>query len=192
LIEQYRGDPLPVSQPGRTGAADDTFGSAPEPISQPPAPSAAQTKPDGDHRRGVLIGVGVAFSSMVLVAAGIALGTYLGSSRAATAENSPSPHASASPSATAPTLPSGPAGPGAFTQAPTAGPGKPKIVMSQKQGDPLSSFVIEGRHWPPGSLVIIALAGVRHSQVQDFADGVGAFNYVINQGHRLFGDGIPI
>jgi serine/threonine protein kinase len=189
LIEQYRGDPLPVSQPGRAGNAEDTFGSAPEPISQPPAPSASATRPDGDHRRGVLIGLGVAFSSMVLVAAGIALGTYLGSSRAASAASSPSPHASASPSSTAPTLPSGP---GAFTRPPTAGPGRAKVVMSQQQGDPLSSFVVEGRHWPPGSLITVSLAGVRHSRVHDFADGVGAFNYVINQGHRLFGDGFPL
>jgi hypothetical protein len=36
------------------------------------------------------------------------------------------------------------------------------------------------------------LAGFRRSRAQDFVDGAGAFNYVINQGHRLFGDGLPL
>src|SRR5579863_1748228 len=112
LIEQYRGDPRPGSQPGRAADADDTFGSAPEPISEPPllaarslgghrrrpagatgsGAEASATKPDGDHRRGVLIGVGTAFSAMVLVAAGIALGSYLSSSRGTTAGGSPGTH----------------------------------------------------------------------------------------------------
>ncbi len=208
LIEQYRGDPRPVSQPGRAGDAEDTFGSAPEPISEPPviaqqrqgghrrqpgaaAPGseASETKPDGDHRRGILIGIGTAFSAMVLVAAGIALGTYLGSSRTTTAGNSPSARSSPSQSATAPPLGSGP---GLFT-GPRPGPrGKARAVMSQKQGDPLSSFVVEGRDWPPGSIVTVTLDGVRRSAAQDFVDGAGAFNYVINQGHRLFGFGIPL
>jgi len=64
--------------------------------------------------------------------------------------------------------------------------------MSQQQGDPLSSFVVEGRHWPPGSLITVSLAGVLHALLRDFADGVGGVNYVINQGHRLFGDGFPL
>ena len=36
LIEQYRVDPRPDSLPGRAADADDTFGSAPVPISEPP------------------------------------------------------------------------------------------------------------------------------------------------------------
>jgi serine/threonine protein kinase len=208
LIEQYRGDPLPVSQPGRAGDAEDTFGSAPEPISQPPqagprhqgghrrrlpgaaasAPGASATRPEGDHRRRILIGLGTAFSVIVLIGAGIALGTYLGSSRAATTAGSPSAPSSPSPSTSSPPLPPSPG----LIPGLSAGRGKAIAAISQKQGDPLSSFVVEGRHWPPGSLVTVSLAGFGRSRTHDFVDGAGAFNYVINQGHRLFGDGLPI
>jgi hypothetical protein len=64
--------------------------------------------------------------------------------------------------------------------------------MNQKQGDPLTNFVVEGRNLPPGSIVTVALAGYGRSRAQDIADGAGAFNYVINQGHRLFGQGFPL
>ncbi len=193
LIEQYRGDPRPVSQPGPApGGADDTFGSAPEPISQPPAPVASETKPDGNHRRGILIGVGTAFSAMVLVAGGIALGAYLGSGRTATASNTPSPHASPSPASTSPTLPTSPGFVGGPNSGPNSGPGgKAATRISQKRGDPLSSFVVEGRHWPPNSIVTVMLAGFPRSRAQDFVDGAGAFNFTINQGHKLFVNGFP-
>jgi serine/threonine protein kinase len=209
LIEQYRGDPRPASQPGRAADADDTFGSAPEPISQPPAAAARQqgghrrrrpgapdsgsdasgTKSEGDHRRGILIGIGTAFSSMVLVAAGIALGTYLGSTRGMAAANSPRAPSSPAQAASGQPLRLSP-GPvrGAF-----ADPGaRAQVMLNQKQGDPLTNFVVEGRNLPPGSIVTVTLAGFARSRAQDFTDGAGAFNYVINQGHRLFSNGFPL
>jgi serine/threonine protein kinase len=194
LIEQYRGDPRPAtSQPGRAAEADDTFGSAPEPISEPSSPRTSLTRPEGDHRRGILIGVGTAFSSMVLVAAGIALGTYLSSARGATAASSPSARGSLSTTPSGSTAPSGqplPV-PGVFHPPPPGQHGKAKAVMSQKRGDPLTGFVIEGRNWPPGSAVTVALAGLPHSRAVVFADAAGTFYYVINEGHKLFPFGIP-
>ena len=209
LIEQYRADPRPDSQPGRAADADDTFGSAPVPISEPPPIAArhqgghrrrppggtasgsepSQTKPEGDHRRGILIGVGTAFCSMVLVAAGIALGAYLGSAKGTTAGQSPSAHSSPTqPASGQPLRPS----PGLVHGASGQPGGKTFVMMNQKQGDPLTNFVVEGRNLPPGSIVTVALAGFGRSRAQDIADGAGAFNYVINQGHRLFGDGLPL
>ena len=63
--------------------------------------------------------------------------------------------------------------------------------MSQKRGDPLTGFVIEGRNWPPGSAVTVALAGIPRSRAVVFPDAVGTFYYVINEGHKLFPFGIP-
>jgi serine/threonine protein kinase len=213
LIEEYRGDPRPASQPGRARDADDTFGSAPEPISEPPAVVARQrgghrrrlpeaaaaapesgasaTKPDGDHRRGILIGIGTAFSAMVLVAAGIALGTYLGSSRGTTASGGPSAHASSPAPTTRPggqTLPSIPI----KTGPPADRFGRAIAVLNQNHGDPLTGFVLQGRGWPPGSTVRIGLAGFGRSVVRERVDGAGTFNYVINQGQRLFRAGLPV
>jgi serine/threonine protein kinase len=211
LIEQYRGEPRAASQPVRVTSAEDTFGSGPDPISEPPgssgrrqgshrrpppgpatsAPDASATKPDGDHRRGILIGVGTAFSAMVLVAAGIALGSYIGSSRADTAGDSPSAHVS-SPLPTT--------GPGAqplpsisfLTSLPANPFGRPVVRLSQNHGDPLTGFVVQGRGWPPGFTVRIALVGFAGSAVRVLVDGAGTFNYVINQSQRQFRSGLPL
>jgi hypothetical protein len=69
--------------------------------------------------------------------------------------------------------------------------GKAKAVMSQRRGDPLTGFVVEGRNWLPGSTVTLTLVGVPHSSALVYVDAAGTFYYVINEGHKLFPFGIP-
>jgi serine/threonine protein kinase len=70
-------------------------------------------------------------------------------------------------------------------------PGVAFIALSQPVGDRDTGFVIHGGNWPPGTAVTVMLVGVRASPDRPIADGVGSFNYTINQGHEFFPGGLP-
>ena len=70
-------------------------------------------------------------------------------------------------------------------------PGVPYIALSQPTGDSNTGFVVHGGYWPPGHPVTIELLGHGAAPVPPIADRQGTFNYVINQDHEFFTDGLP-
>ena len=70
-------------------------------------------------------------------------------------------------------------------------PGVPYIALSQPAGDSNTGFVVHGGYWPPGQPVTIELLGHGAAPVPLIADRQGTFNYVINQDHEFFTDGLP-
>ena len=70
-------------------------------------------------------------------------------------------------------------------------PGVPYIALSQPTGDSNTGFVVHGGYWPPGQPVTIELLGHGAAPVPPIADQQGNFNYVINQDHEFFTDGLP-
>jgi serine/threonine protein kinase len=196
LIDAYRQDPRPASQPGQRADPDDTLGSIPQPSS--PRKSARHSAsprgslprqggtdaarpgpgPDRRGRSRAMLGVGSALAALALVGGGVAAGSYL----------FPSHIAAASQRSTGggPTIKPPPTFGGTFYD-PT---GKPYIKIDQKQGDSFTGFVIEGRDWPPARAVTIRIAGVTRS-VRVTADFAGSFNFALNQGHAFFRRPIP-
>ncbi|HEV8218837.1 MAG TPA: serine/threonine-protein kinase [Streptosporangiaceae bacterium] len=70
-------------------------------------------------------------------------------------------------------------------------PDQQGIVMNQPEGDGYTVFVVHGQHYPPFSLVTIALVGVDRPAVHVPVDGAGTFNYAINQSHEFFPGPLP-
>src|SRR5262249_26242336 len=52
-------------------------------------------------------------------------------------------------------------------------------------------FVVHGQRYPPFSQVTITLVGVGRPAVHAPVDGVGTFNYAINQDHEFFPGPLP-
>jgi hypothetical protein len=73
-----------------------------------------------------------------------------------------------------------------------ATPGTPYIGLLQETGDSRTIFVIHGEYWPPGRPVTVTLVGVGPSPIRPVADGVGNFNYAINQDREFFRGLIPV
>jgi hypothetical protein len=70
-------------------------------------------------------------------------------------------------------------------------PGVPYIALSQPVGDSNTGFVVHGGYWPPGKPVTIELLGHGRAPVPPIADRQGTINYVINQDHEFFRQGLP-
>ncbi len=215
LIDEYRRDPRPSDQPAAPGQRsdnDDTFGSLPL-VSAParsvarhsarrrlrvrrsPGGADAQRANSGPPRagsagtRGVLAGLAAAGTAIVLLGAGVAAGRYFASG------SQPAPAASQSASGQAQSPGSFGTGPG-FLPPPATGQladpsGRPIAVLTQRRGDPLTIFVVQGRGWPPGARITVTLAGHGSSPVHEIVDGAGAFNYAINQQGEFFPRGLP-
>ncbi len=215
LMEQYRQDPRPASQPGARADPDDTFGSLPSPAErrkgasrhsapqrapapQAPVPPGAPSTPGARGRqsrsalslRGRALAAVCSALAVALVGAGLLIGSHLAGSSQAKASGRPgtgthtrrgfNPALNPPPGQAPPLVRSPPSDPS----------GKPIIVMTQPQGDPHTIFVVEGRGWLPGSHLTVALKGIGASPVHPPVDGVGSFNYAINQDHEFFKGGM--
>lgn len=210
LIEDFRQDPRPASQPSAPADPEDTFGSVPEsgqrrkpaaPHSEPRRP--ALTPPQGEHgevptgrsgdstsraRRG-LAGVAIGVVAAALAGSGLLVGLHLGAKPAARSSGKAG-HASTHRFGTN----GGGARPGPppFVTGPLSDPsGKPIIAMTQPIGDPATTFVVQGRGWQPGTRVTITLKGFGHSRIHPPVDRAGSFNYAVNQDHDFFQGGVP-
>ncbi|HEY4702434.1 MAG TPA: hypothetical protein VIH64_11120, partial [Streptosporangiaceae bacterium] len=70
--------------------------------------------------------------------------------------------------------------------------GRPKLVLNQPSGDPVTGFVIHGMGFVPDTGVNVALVGHGTSAWHPEVDPVGTFNYVFDQDHLFFRGGMPI
>jgi len=202
LIDAYRSEPKPASQPGRGTESDPTLGSLPVVSSprkpgarhsaRPQAPAssrggrkgagASANRSPGIVRQRVLIGLGSAVAAIGLIAAGVAVGANFAPSRS----NSDA----AGNRAGLPPPNGGPGGP--LNTKPLADPsGKPIIRLTQKMGDSNTIFVIQGLGWIPGRPITVRLLKAGTSRVHPIVDMAGSFAYAINQTHEFFRQGIP-
>jgi serine/threonine protein kinase len=194
LIDAYRQDPRPASQPGQRADPDDTLGSIPQPSSprrsrHSASPRASQPRQGGTdsasgagprwaRRSRAMVGAGSVLAALALIGGGVAAGSYLFPSHlAATSQR---------PTGGGPTIKPPP--PFAGTSYDPGG--KPYIKIDQKQGDSFTGFVIEGRDWSPIRPVTIRIVGVKRS-VRVTADLAGSFDFGLNQGHAFFRRPIP-
>jgi hypothetical protein len=69
---------------------------------------------------------------------------------------------------------------------------KPKLVVSQPNGDGDTVFVVHGSGFVPFTPVRIELVGVGISPDRPVTDRKGTFNYAIDQGHVFFRGLIPV
>ncbi len=79
--------------------------------------------------------------------------------------------------------------PGTFPPLP---PGRTAIEMLQPVGDPNTVFLLHGSGWIPRTRVTVVLAGHGASRYRPVVDGIGDFNYAIDQGHAFFPGEIPV
>jgi len=211
MLETFRRDPRPADQPTQGADQDDTFGSLPEqgpplrsarhsgrqragkpqPASGPARQAAAGQRAGGQgglRRNAMLLGAAAAASALILLGAGVAAGAYL-------VHRSPG---SAGSPRTGTSSPAGfnrsgfvPGQPPPIVRDTQANHGPPTIALYQPQGDSYTIFVVEGRNWPPGATITLRLAGHRRPLGHVRTDGVGSFNYAINQNLGYFHGGIP-
>ncbi len=210
LIGQYRRDPRPSASAeiSDQDGEDVTFGSQPALTGAQPAPprgrawprrggpdrghgAGAAARPDttaGPGRRvrsrGPLV-LAAAVTAAVLIAGGAAAGVSF-------ADRQPVPTAAGRP----PPLGGPPPGlPPPFARSAAAlsakDGGKPAIAMSQPTGDGHTGFVVIGAGWAPGRRLTVTLRGVGVSSEHPVADGVGTFDYVLNQSHEFFPGELP-
>ncbi len=220
LMEQYRQDPRPASQPGAQADPDGTFGSLPPPAQgrkgtarhsapprapapEAPVPAGASTsgarrrqpRPAAPWRGRVLAAAGSALA-VALVGAGLLIGSHLAARPQGKASGRQGTRTTRSQGFNPALNPPPGQAPPLVTSPPSDPSGRPLIVMTQPLGDPRTIFVIEGRGWLPGShltvaLKTVSLQGIRASPVHPPVDGVGSFNYAVNQDHEFFRDGLP-
>jgi len=150
-------------------------------------PAAAPRSPAGPARRrrrtSVLGLAGRAGVAAALVAAGALIAVALEGG-----PGKPSPSASPNPGAL---LVPPPTGPPPSSLPPLSGT-HPGIELLQPIGDGITGFVVHGAGWPPRSMVTLTLAGRGTAHVRVQADGAGAFNYTIDQGHVFYPGAIPV
>ncbi|MGO9079960.1 MAG: serine/threonine-protein kinase [Streptosporangiaceae bacterium] len=189
LIAEYRRDPTPAAELADYGDEDMTFGSQAALV--PPRKSAgrraagrkrpwprraragaAAAGTGSAPRRIFALAVASATAAIALIAAGAAIG-------AAVAGHLQRPAAAASQAAQGDPPPVRPAG-------------KPQLVMSQREGDPDTVFVVHGAGWLPEHPVALTLAGVPTPPEHPIADGRGTFSYAINQDHEFFPGPLPV
>jgi len=186
------------------GAVDATFGSrtglpAPRgpllrrwltrgPAGALPGRRAAAPRPPGspaglarNRRQASVLGLaGRAGVAAALVAAGALIALAL-----VGAIGKPSPAASGNPGAPPFFQPTGPPP----SSLPPLSGTRPGIEMIQPIGDGVTGFVVHGAGWPPRGTVTLTMAG---RSVPVVADGAGAFNYTIDQGHVFYRGPIPV
>ena len=214
LIEEYARSPQPRADggppPGDDEPSDDaTFGSLYLPggaaprnpptaasrrgrLRRPRRPGGAR-KPGGPgrpstRRTRALTAAGLIGGGAALVAAGAVAGVAFQSARGQPAAAGPS----ATPSTSAPAvlpivIPAEPPG-----TLPDGTSRKPKLVVSQPNGDGDTVFVVHGSGFVPLTPVRIELVGVGVSPDRPVADRKGTFNYAIDQGHVFFRGLIPV
>jgi protein kinase-like protein len=203
LIGEYSHGPQLAAAAAATAAEDATFGSHTA-LSAPHgaairrwARRPAAVRPDrgaqgprrprgaaglrGRRRSALLTLAGRTGAAAALVGVGALIAVTLHGGTGA-----PSPSSSPNPAALG-LLPTGPP-PSSFT--PLSG-SRPAIELLQPMGDGETGFVVHGAGWPPLSSVTIALAGLATFSVRLTADGAGAFNYTIDQGHVFYRGPIP-
>ena len=131
----------------------------------------------GNHRARIgLIAAGCVAGAAILIAGG----AYLGPKVDPGLSSGSDPSSAAAPQGPPPsTLPTGIGGP-------------PKLVLNQPSGDPVTGFVIHGMGFVPDTRVNVALVGHGTSAWHPEVDPVGTFNYVFDQDHLFFRDGMPI
>jgi len=209
LIDKFRRDPRPADRRAQGADEDDTFGSLPQqnrqhdqpprsakhPVKQRAGPAGSggsgrqRTAGQASRRRNpILIGLASAASALALLGAGLLAGAYL-VQRAPGTVGSPQTGTSSTPGVNQAGLLPGP--PPVVTSQSSGRSGKPILALFQPQGDPYTIFVVEGRYWPPGTRITVRLAGFRRALGHVLTDGVGSFNYAINQGRAYFRRGIP-
>ncbi len=193
LIAGYGRDPGMAPEASAETGADATFGSQPALGAPGPPPvrrralqglagsrlghqreagAVGMTRPAKPRwRRPLLIFASAVAAAAVLMTSGAVIGTSI-------AGSSPLP----------PPLPLPPPSSAALSALPR---GRPGIIMNQTAGDSRTVFVVIGRGWKPGSIVTVALAGVRASPEHPVVDSAGTFNYAINQNHEFFRGGLP-
>jgi hypothetical protein len=188
--------PGPVPAPRRAwlrrggpGQADGAGGGA-----GPALPGAAAGPVQPARSRGLLV-LAAAVTAVVLIAGGVAIGVSFADRQPKAAAAS---HTSAQSAAGRPPPPSGqppPEGPPPFAGSAAAlsakAGGKPAIAMSQPFGDGHTGYVVIGAGWVPDRRLTVTLRGVGVSAEHPVADGVGTFNYVINQSHEFFPGELP-
>ncbi len=135
-------------------------------------------------------------SGIVLLGAGVAVGTLLIANRPSNSGNNAATRGSTSTVVAGNTQAAGPppdglGSPPLSTRPPSDPSGKPIAVLTQPLGDSQTIFVVQGRGWPPGVPITVALAGVRASPIHVIVDAAGSFNYAINQDHEFFRFGVP-
>jgi serine/threonine protein kinase len=194
LIDAYRQDPVPAdSVQGETGE-ESTFGSLPADgaparlaISRAPGRRQSAARPTDRARRrpGRRRALGLVLASAAVAAGLLASGAVIGVS---ISDSRPPPPPQGS------TLPPPPPGTGQAAGPSSAQPTsqRPRITLSQGQGDGYTGFVVYGEGWPPGRRVTITLAGIGSSPIHPTADGAGTFSYTINQGHEFFPGALPL
>jgi hypothetical protein len=196
LLEAFRRDPRPSDQPSQDADQDDTFGSLPKQGS-PPRSARHSAKPRANiaagrpNRRGPprLLGVAAAASALVLLGAGVAAGTYL-VRRAPGSGGSPQTGTSSQVGLNQPGFVPGQQPP--IVSGPAFDPShNPIVALFQPHGDPYTIFVVEGRYWPRATVITVRLAGFSRPLGHVLTDGIGSFNYAINQNLGYFPGGIP-
>jgi len=111
---------------------------------------------------------GWAVAAVALIAAGIALGMSLRGPASSNGAAGPPP-----------------AGPPSQCTVPVNS-STPQLCVNQPYGDPDTVFVVHGSGFAPGTPLTVRLVGVGVSPYHPLADGVGNFNYAIDQGHYFF------
>jgi serine/threonine protein kinase len=173
----------PGSGPGRPGGQPPEHedwrpaGSA----SLPPGGDAGATVPGPDRgRHEALLSLPVrAAAAVALIVAGAALGAVL-TGFSMTGGSGGDAHPSLSPTASLGSRPPSPH-PVPSTFPPISPSGPPAAVALQPLGDRETTFLIHGANWRPGTHLTIELAGVGTSSVHPVVDGIGDFNYAVNQ-----------
>ena len=130
--------------------------------------------------------------AVLLVATGIAIGMVAGGSDSPAATGDPATgDSSQGGTVAARNAALGPvAAPPSCTQ---HSPGTtPVICVSQPYGDGYTDYVIHGSGFQTFTQVTLTLVGVGTSPLKPMTDLQGAFNYVIDQGHRFFQGPIPV
>src|SRR5690349_1842940 len=156
--------PPPAPPHGSEPGLGPGSGSAARPSAPPDVATRPEAAPGGPGRRRPALAAAAAAGIAVLVAAAAILGAEV-------ARGHPQP----GPTVTV----GGPPG----NNAPLVRglrPDQQGIVMNQPEGDGYTVFVVHGQHYPPFSLVTIALVGVDRPAVHVPVDGAGTFNYAIN------------
>jgi len=138
------------------------------------------------HGRRALAVMATLVAAVALLAAGMAIGSYLANGRSggrADAAGRTTHRDNRQPPAFFP--------PPVNVRAEAARTGRPAVAINQPCGDPHTTFVVLGAGFTPGRPVTIRLAGVGISPDHPFADGAGVFSYVINQAREFFPGPVP-
>ncbi len=170
--------PAPSSLPPHPSAP--ALSLPPDPLSLPPGPLPGARSPSGPDRR--LLAALAALAAVVLIGAGILVGTVLDGGPPPAAQQAGGPQGGGPPAGP----PQGPP-PGDHPQT-----GPPTLQLNQSFGDRFTTPVVSGRGWRPGSTVTVRVQGGRTGPDRPVVDRSGSFNYTVNQHHELFAGDLPV